>query len=162
MPITRAKKKEVLDNLKKIVKDSSSVVFVNFHGTNVSESSEMRRSLRKEGVEYVVAKKSLAKLALADAKIEGTEPALEGEIAFAYGKDIIAPAREIYQFQKKFDGRLNIIGGIFEGGFKDKEGMMAIATIPPLKTLYGQFVNILNSPIQGIVIALNALAEKKS
>lgn len=162
MPITREKKKEVLDNLKNIVKDSSSVVFVNFHGTNVVESSEMRRELRKEGVEYVVTKKTLAKLALSDSKVEGSQPPLDGEIAFVYGKDQIAPARGIYQFQKKFEGRINIIGGIFEGSFRDKDGMITIASIPSLQVLHGQFVNLINSPIQGLVIALNALAEKKS
>jgi large subunit ribosomal protein L10 len=162
MAITRDRKKEVLDNLKSIVKNSPTVVFVNFHGTNVVESSEMRRALRKEGVEYVVTKKTLAKLALADQNLGGEVPTLEGEVAFAYSQDQIAPAREIYQFQKKLDGRISIVGGIFEGSFKDKEGMTVIASIPSQHVLYGQFVNLINSPIQGLVIALDAIAGKKS
>jgi ribosomal protein L10 len=36
-----------------------------------------------------------------------------------------------------------------------------VAQIPGLKTLQAQFVNLINSPIQGFVIALNAIAEKK-
>jgi ribosomal protein L10 len=39
--------------------------------------------------------------------------------------------------------------------------MESIALIPSQKTLYAQFVNIINSPIQGFVVALNAIAEKK-
>jgi len=161
MPISREKKKEVIENLKGAVKNSGSLVFINFHGLTVSESSEMRRALRTNHVEYFVAKKSLTKKALEGASVIGELPALDGEIAIAYGPDAIAPAREVYQFQKKFDGKMKILGGIFEGSYKDQESMMSIATIPSLKVLYGQFVNLINSPIQGLVIGLNAIAEKK-
>jgi len=161
MPITKEQKKGTLDKIKGAVKDSSSVVFVNFHGLGVAASSEMRRALRASGVGYFVAKKSLIKKALESEKMESQLPALDGEVAMAFSKDSIAPAREVYVFQKKFDGKLSILGGIFEGSFRDKESMMSIATIPPLQVLYGQFVNLINSPIQGLVLALNAIAEKK-
>jgi large subunit ribosomal protein L10 len=161
MAITREKKKEVLETLKSVIKDSASVVFVNFHGLSVSESSEMRKALRSNGVEYFVAKKTLTKVALAEENIPGDQPALDGEVAVVYGKDAISPAREVYQFQKKFDGKLSILGGIFEKTYRDKESMLSIATIPSLQVLYGQFVNLINSPIQGLVIGLNAIAQKR-
>ncbi len=161
MPITKEQKKETLEKIKGAVKDSSSVVFVNFHGLNVTESSEMRRALRAQEVGYFVTKKTLIKKALEGGNYENELPALDGEVALAYGADAIAPAREVYSFQKKFAGKLAILGGIFEGVYKDKESMMSIATIPSLQVLRGQFVNLINSPIQGFVIALNAIAEKK-
>ena len=161
MPITKDKKKVTLEKIQDAVKDSSSVVFVNFHGLTVTESSEMRNALRANDVKYFVAKKTLIKKAFEGGKIENELPALDGEVAIAYGSDAIAPAREVYAFQQKFTGKLSILGGVFEGSFKDKESMMSIATIPPLQVLYGQFVNLINSPIQGLVIALNAVAEKK-
>ena len=43
----------------------------------------------------------------------------------------------------------------------DKEGMIAMASIPPLDTLRGMFVNVINSPIQGFVMALSEIAKKK-
>ena len=95
-------------------------------------------------------------------KVSGTMPALEGEVALAYGKDIVAPAREIYAFQKEYKDTIKIIGGVFEGAFADKDLMISIAAIPPLKTLYGMFANVINSPIQGLVIGLNEIAKKKS
>ncbi len=161
MPITKEQKKETLDKIKGAVKDSSSVVFVNFHGLGVAESSEMRRALRGNNVSYFVTKKTLIKKALEGEKIESTLPPLDGEVAIAYSADAIAPAREVYTFQKKFEGKLSILGGIFEGAYKDKESMLSIASIPSLQVLLGQFVNLINSPIQGFVLALNAIAEKK-
>jgi hypothetical protein len=40
--------------------------------------------------------------------------------------------------------------------------MNSIATIPPLPVLRGMFVNVINSPIQSLVIALSKVAEIKA
>ena len=122
----------------------------------------MRRKLREAQVGYMVAKKTLAKRAFDEAKIEGEIPAMVGETAFAYSADLIAPAREVYEFQKKFKDSLAIMGGIFDGKYMGQEEMMAIALIPSQQTLYAQFVNVINSPIQGLVIALDAITKVKS
>ena len=88
-------------------------------------------------------------------------PAIFGETAMAYGADLVAPAREVLNFQKKYKDNLSIVGGIFDGKYMSKEEMMAIALIPSQQTLYAQFVNVINSPIQGFVVALSKIAEKK-
>ena len=64
MARTKVQKKEILDKVAKIVGDSQSLVFVNFHGLKVSGVNEVRRQLKKEGVGYFVAKKSLTRKAL--------------------------------------------------------------------------------------------------
>ena len=40
--------------------------------------------------------------------------------------------------------------------------MTEIASIPALPVLRGMFVNVINSPIQGLAVALNQIAEKKA
>ncbi len=161
MPITKVQKKEIFEKVKDILGKAKSTVFVNFHGLPVADSSKMRQTLRADGVSYMVAKKTITKKVLEGTNIEGNIPELEGELAIAYGDDLIAPARGVFDFQKKFDGKLSILGGIFEGKYMSKEEMTSIASIPSLKGLRGQFVNLINSPLQGLVIALDAIAEKK-
>lgn len=161
MAVKKAKKVEILTNLKEIISKKSSLVMVNFHGLNVADTTEMRKGLRDNKVGYLVAKKTLVKKALALGKVGGELPELDGEIALVYGDDQLAPAREVYNFQKKFKDHLQILGGVFEGKFLGKEDMISIASIPPLQVLHGQFVNLINSPIQGLVIALNAVAKQK-
>ena len=148
--------------LKKIVKDSTSLVLVNFHGMPVKETREVRKTLREKGVGYFVAKKTLAKKVLAEAGIAGMMPETPGELGIVYGADLLDPAREVYDFQKKLDKKIQIVGGVFEGKFMNQAEMTSIANIPGLKTLHAQFVNLINSPIQGLVLALNAIAEKKA
>jgi large subunit ribosomal protein L10 len=160
MALTKAKKTEVLSKAKDIAKNPS-VIFANFHGLTVAQVTELRNELRKENIGYTVAKKTLVRKAFEEAGVKGDMPELLGELALAYSEDLVAPARAIFHFQKKFDKRVSIMGGVFEGVFKTREEMEEIALIPSLQVLRGMFVNIINSPIQGMVLAINAIAEKK-
>lgn len=162
MARTKAQKQEIVAKLKTIIDGASSLVFVNMHKLTVAENMAMRRALKTENVGFFVAKKTLTSLALADKKYTGTQPELVGEFGFAYGTDLVAPARGVYAFQKKFKDKLSIVGGVFEDRFINKEEMISIASIPPQQTLYGMFVNVINSPIQRLVIALDQIAQKKS
>ena len=161
MAITKDKKKSILEKLDGI-KDSASVVFVNFKGLPVSDTTAMRSELSKSDVSYYVAKKTLVKRAFASAGIEGEIPQLDGELAVVFGDDATGPAREIFAFQKKFDGKVTILGGVFERKFMDKTQIEEVAKIPSMFVLRGMFVNVINSPIQGFVIALDQIREKKS
>ncbi|MCX6703285.1 MAG: 50S ribosomal protein L10 [Candidatus Zambryskibacteria bacterium] len=162
MAISKEKKSGILDNLKKIVKESKSLVFLNFKGLPVSDTSEIRKTLREKGVGYMVAKKTLSKRALTEGGVTGEMPVMPGEFAMVYGTDLLDPAREIFTFQKKFDKKIQIVGGVFEGKFMDQSQMTMVANIPGMKTLQAQFVNLINSPIQRFVVALGQIAEKKS
>ncbi len=167
MPRTKIEKKEILEKVENIVKDAETIVFVNFHGLKVGDTVQVRRQLKKEGVGFFVAKKSLTRKALegngkGGKKIVGTIPSLDGELGLAFSNDLIAPAREVYEFQKKFKNQISILGGVFEGKFMTKEEMMAIALIPSQNTLRAMFVNVINSPIQGFVMALNEISKKKT
>lgn len=162
MARTKTEKKEILTKLDGIVDKSQSLVFVNFHGLKVGNVIEMRRKLRADGVSFFVAKKSLITKALQDAKkVTGSMPEFKGELGIAYGDDLIAPARGIYEFQKKFKDGLSILGGVFESKYMDKEGMTTIASIPPKETLYAMLVNVLSSPYRGVVVALDQISKKK-
>ena len=93
---------------------------------------------------------------------DGAMPELEGEIAVAYATDPILPAQQIKSFAAAHKDKIVIAGGVFQGVFKDASEMTEIASIPALPVLRGMFVNVINSPIQGLVLGLNAIAEKKS
>jgi large subunit ribosomal protein L10 len=166
MALSKNKKKEVLDKVSKIASESMSLVFVNFHGLPVAETTALRRGLRLQGVGYTVAKKTLMRKALAegaDKKISGTLPELTGEVAIAYSaSDMLAPAREVYAFEKKYEGKLSILGSVFENGYISRDQTISIANIPPRQTLLGMLVNIINSPIQRTAIVLSEIAKIKT
>ena len=162
MALKKEKKIELLGKLGGIIKDAESLVLVGFDRLTVAQDTVFRRNLRNEGVGYKVAKKTLLKKALSEGGFEGELPDLPGEVAIAYGKDMLAPAREVLTFQKSNKDNIKILGGTFEGRFMDEAGMMDIASIPPLQVLYGQFVNLINSPIQGLAVVLDQIAHSKA
>lgn len=163
MAKTQDQKKAIVQRLVDAFANSASSVFVHFKGMSVAEETEMRNALREQGVGYYVARKTLIKRAADASNVAGAYPTLEGEIAVAYGgADASAAAGGVYAFVKKFKDKLAIVGGIFEGAFKNKAEMNEIATIPPMPVLRGMFVNVVNSPIQGMAIVLKAIADKKS
>jgi large subunit ribosomal protein L10 len=161
MARTKDQKKEIVAKLQTLIDGAQSLVFVNIHGLKVADATVMRRTLKKDGVGMFVAKKTLTGRALDTKKYAGTMPALSGEFALAYGTDLVAPARGVYEFQSKLKDKVSIMGGVFEGKYMSKDEMLAIATIPPLKTLQGMFVNVINSPIQGFVMALDQISKKQ-
>lgn len=165
MAKTRQQKEEILSRLRDGLGNAASTIFVHFTKVKVAEEQKLRAQLKADGVSYFVAKKSLIGKALEGTGIEGSMPTLDGEVAVVYNAadgDPTAPARGVYSIGKELTPeRFAIIGGIFENKFLDKSAMTEIATIPPMLALRGMFVNVINSPIQGLAVALNAIATKK-
>jgi large subunit ribosomal protein L10 len=163
MAISKDKKREILAILEDAFKKASSVAFVGFTKLTVADASKMRTQLRDAGVNYFVAKKTLIRKALENGGYTGEMPALPGEVAVAWTtEEVTAPAHGVYEFGKKLKGALTLLGGVFEGAFIDAEKAVAIATIPPMPVLRGMFVNVINSPIQGLVVALDKIREQKA
>ena len=150
----------MVKELEGTIKESKSLVFVNFHGLKVNDETVLRRNLRKESVGYKVSRKTLLARAL-KGKAEGEIPELAGEIAIAYSKDEIASPREIYNFQKTHKGILNILGGIFEGKFVNAAYMTELAMIPNREVLLSKIAYLLKSPMQRLAIAVNEVVKKK-
>jgi len=162
MAITREKKEEIVAKVRGIAKDAATLVFANFKGLTVAEATEMRKALRAENVGYAVVKKSLIRRGLEEAKFEGTSLELEGEIALAWGKDELAPARALAVFVKKFGEHLAFVGGVFGGKFVGKEEIASIAAIPGLDALRAQFVQLINSPLQRFTVVLSERAKQSA
>jgi large subunit ribosomal protein L10 len=163
MAITKQKKSDILAKLTEALKEATSVAFVGFSKLTVTDASKMRKDLAQSGVRYYVAKKTLIKKALQEGGYKGEMPELPGEVAMAWTvDDVTAPARGVYDYSKKLKGAVALLGGVFEGMFVNKEKMTAVATIPPVPVLRGMFVNVINSPIQGFVVALDKIREQKA
>ena len=162
MAIKKDKKREIVAKLTDALTEASSAVFVGFTRLTVADASKMRKQLAQAGVRYFVAKKTLIRIALKQQNYEGQAPELPGEVAIAWTKDdVTAPARGVYDFGRSLKGAITLLGGIFEGAIISAEKAIAIATIPPMPVLRGMFVNVINSPIQGLVIAIDQISKKK-
>ena len=171
MAKTKEQKAVIVDKLEKAFKDGASTVFVHFSKVTVADETNMRRSLKKDGVSYIVAKKTLIRRALEKLGMKHDDLTLEGEVAVAAGgTDATASARLIHEFGKKLRdastalgaSKLTILGGIFEGKLVGQAMMREIATIPPVEILRAMFAQVVNSPRQRFAVVLSKVAEKKN
>lgn len=148
--------KEIGEKFKK----AQSVVFVDYRGIKVIDDTNLRRTCRKAGVEYTVLKNKLVIRALNEMGIKELDAQLEGPTAFAFGyNDLIAPAKIIAEnvTAKKL---VSMKGGLIEGKPASPAEMNVLAAIPDKNTLIAQLLCVLNAPIRGLAVALNAVAEK--
>lgn len=161
MASIKAKKAESLSELSAAAKRPA-VVFASFKGLKAEDTARLRKVLREAGVTYRVAKKTLVKKAFNEASLEGTMPTVDGELALAWSDEALAPARELRKFEKELQGAISIQGGVFEGSFKSKSEMVAIADIPSREVLLSMLANLLNSPMQRLAIGLKAVADARA
>lgn len=158
MAITKDKKVEIIAKLEAGIKEAETVTFVNFHGLTVKEVTELRSNLRKEGVKYYVAKKTLVKRALDAQKVTGTQPELTGELALAWSSDPVASAKGVFEFQKTHKEKVKLLGGVYQGAYMSQMEITTLAAIPGMDGLRGQFLSLLQNSIAGVVRVLDAKA----
>jgi len=162
MALKKAKKAELIDSYTNALKSAKSAVYVKFRGLPVGETMELRDTLFSENTHYTVVKKTLWKRATDAVGIKGEAPVVGEELAVVWGEDLLIPARLSYEFAKTHKESFGILGGIFDGEFKDAKAMTAIATIPPREVLLSQLAYLLKSPMQRIAIAVSEVAKTKA
>ncbi|HHU07591.1 MAG TPA: 50S ribosomal protein L10 [Clostridiaceae bacterium] len=166
-------KKAIVQSLADKFKNATSGVFVDFKGINVADDTKLRADMRAANVDYSVYKNTMIRLAAKEAGIEGLEPYLAGTTAIAISDtDVVAPAKIITDYVKKIQGKFEVKVGFVEGELVDAKQVEAIAALPSKEVLIATalaglnapitgFVNVLNANLRGLVIALNAICEKK-
>jgi large subunit ribosomal protein L10 len=162
MALTRAKKAELIASYTDALKGAKSAVYVKFKGLSVADTSLLRGQLFNDKTHYTVVKKTLWKRATDTAGIKGETPITGEELAVIYGEDLLIPARLSYEFSKAHKDSFTILGGIFDGSFKNQSEMLSIATIPAREVLLSQLAYLLKSPMTRLAVGLNEVALKKS
>ena len=163
---TKAQKQEAIEQLEKSLPEASITIFTTFsrageQGLTVSQLQQLKRSLRKEDAEYVVAKKTLLTKALKDLNYDGIDvDALEGSVGLVVGRgDIYAVARAAYQFAKA-NPALRLFVAYSDGKVMTTEEVTEVATMPSKDELIARLLGMLNYPLRSLAIVLNQIAEK--
>jgi large subunit ribosomal protein L10 len=156
--LTLDHKKQIVEELIEKFKRAQSYYLVDFTGMTVKDSLLFRRELRKEKIEFRVAKNTLILRAFKeiDALIV-PEKILTGQTAIIFGyEDAVAPARLLKVQFEKFNKPL-LKAAVLEGVYYDSSQLKIIAALPSKKDLMASIVGSLQSPVSGIVGSINAV-----
>jgi len=154
-------KKAVVTEVSEKLKVSKSAVVVEYRGLTVKEVTDLRRELRKDGIEFKVYKNSFVQRAATDLGYEKLTSSLSGPNAIAFGDDAVAPSRVLAKFAKKHK-KLVLKGGVVEGTVLDAAQIAEVAALPSREGMYSQILGMLQSPVRKFAYALQQIADQKS
>jgi large subunit ribosomal protein L10 len=169
--VKREEKARVIEELAEKLRGGTAVL-VDYQGMDVAQSTQLRSRSREAGVEFVVAKNTLTRRAADEAGVEDLSEYLVGPTALAFSEDPVASAKLMAEFAGQVES-FSLKGGLLEGGrVLDEAGVVALSKLPGREQLLAQvvggisspltgLVNVLNNTVQGLVIALNQIAEQK-
>ncbi len=147
-----------LTKLKGKVDRSVAIYFVDYQGLTHQQLEEARRELRANDSEIEVTKNTLTSIALKDQKDIDAKERLQGPTATLFA-DAVKTAKILSDFNKKYE-LPKIKWGILQGKTIEGDAVMALAKLPSKEVLLGKLVGTLQSPISGLVYALNFNTQK--
>lgn len=166
-------KVEAVKEIAADLKATDVYLFVDYRGLTFAEATELRARLRKTDADLKVVKNTLAKIAAADAGVEGLDELFQGPTAIAYCHgDPVRTAKVIQDFIKE-KKKAVIRGGKLQQSVLKAADVEALASLPSREQLIAQvagaiaapltgLVTVLNGPIRGLVVVLAQAQDKQA
>ena len=145
--------KEISESLK-----SDTLIVTNYKGLSAQDLNELRRELRNISGKYLVVKDSMIKRAIGEDPSKGIATLIEGAVGIAIDRkeEPSYISKILVKFAKDHEF-LKICGGIMNGELITKDDIKELASLPSREAMLGKLANVLNAPIQGLAVSLNAI-----
>ena len=140
--MNRKQKEELVESLHKTFLNSQSIIVTHINGLTVSETTNLRSSLRDYNCKFKVTKNKIVKLALKNTKFEHLDSLFTGPTAIGSSEDAIAPAKVLVNFTKESE-KIKIIGGGVETKSLSIDDITNLATLPSLDEVRSQLIGLL-------------------
>ena len=157
--INKEQKKNYITEMVANFENSEAVLVTHYQGLTVKQLDELRKQMRKHGIQFKITKNRITKLALEKTKCKDLANLFTGPTAVALSKDAVSSAKILTKFSKE-NNNLKILGGIMGKDILDVAGVAKMATLPTLDEARAKIVGILRSPAQKITSILLAPASK--
>ena len=151
----RSEKEQLVSELAQKLRGASALYYTDFTGLNVKRMTDLRRRLRRSGVEYVVIKNTLALRAVNESGLV-SEP-LKGPTGLVLSRDAVTAAKVLADFAKENDARPAVKGGLLDGRALDSAQVKQLATMPSREQMLAELGAGLQAPMAAFVGALNGL-----
>ena len=151
----RAEKEQLVSELRDKLQGAKSLYYTDFTGLNVKRMTELRRRLKRAGVEYVVIKNTLALRAVNESGLVGER--LKGPTGLVFGADPVVAAKVLTDFAREFEQTPAVKGGMLDGKPVDAAQVKKLASLPSREQMLSELGAGLQSPMAAFVGALNGL-----
>ncbi len=159
MAVSKNKKSEILEQLKENFRNSKSVAFTSNSGLTVEEISELRKELREVDAKFMLAKKTLIKIAMKEVyEVEISDELLEWQIAvlFSFWDEVAGLGKTDKFITKVKEEKMKWSASFIDGTIAWAEATKALAKLPSKDTLLGMLVWTMQAPISKFVGTLDS------
>lgn len=158
--MNRSEKTEVVKELKKVFKESGSIILLDFKNVNVPDITELRRKVRESDSDYRVVKNTLALRAVEGTAINEIKEHFEGPTAIAYTEDnVVGLAKALRDFIKVHPG-MSFKVGVLDGQVVSDEQVSSLADMPSKEELLAKLLFLMNAPLTQLARALKSPVQK--
>ena len=162
-----------VEDLSEKLSKAQSIYFTNYLGLNVSDVTSLRKKFYENGVEFLVVKNTLLKIASSKNEIVLGDELFSGSTAIALSYDEPVKAAKIIRGFLKDHELPTVKGVLFEGSYLDPSQFDKIASLPSkeesltklaimLKSPVQNFSNLLSSPMLSLLNVLRGIEKSKS
>ena len=151
----KSEKEQLVSELAQKLRSANALYYTDFTGLNVKRMTDLRRRLRKSGVEYVVIKNTLALRAVNESGLVSER--LKGPTGLVLARDAVTAAKLLTDFAKENDAKPTVKGGLLDGRALDSAQVKQLATMPSRDQMLAELGAGLQSPMAAFVGALNGL-----
>ena len=156
--MNKQEKDVVVGELQTKLRTASAFYLTDFTGLNVKQITEFRSRLRKQGVEYVVVKNTLAQRALQGLELPDVAASFTGPTGLVIGeRDAVAAAKVLTDFMKEYGDRPAVKGAVVERRSIDAAQVKKLADMPPREVLLAQIAGGLQQPMSRLVGGMSQL-----
>jgi large subunit ribosomal protein L10 len=154
--LNKEEKTRTVSELQAKFEKAKGVVFTDYRGLDVEEMTALRNSLRSSAIEYKVVKNTLAKRAAEGTSVDPAKDIFTGPIGVAVGYDDPALlVKKVLEYSKSNE-KLEVKGGIVEGGICTPDQLKAISKLPSREVLLSMLAGAMQSPLSKLAGLMNS------
>lgn len=158
---SRSERNQKIETLERMFGSAIGIYLTDINRIDVEKMNQLRKDFRKEGLQYLVVKNKLAKIALERSGKSDMAPYLQGPIGIVFAEDeATVPARVIRDFQKQNKELLEVKAVYVEGALLPGSECDRLADIPSREVLLAQMLGCLKAPVQKMAGSLNGILVK--
>ena len=160
--LDRAKKAEVMSELKNGFENANAVFLTNLIGLTSNDAVELRKNLREANAKISVTRNTLFAKAAVGTVCEEMMNGLKGPhaVAFANG-DVAAVAKALKEAGEKFENVVTLKAGILKGQSLTSDELVQLASLPGKDQMVATLLATFNAPIGAFVRVLDAINKSK-
>lgn len=149
-------KREIVEELKQTLSESTLAFVIDYQGLTVAEITNLRRKLRPSGAVCKVTKNTFMGIAIKEEeKWQPLNDLLKGSNAFVLVKEDFSSAIKAYQEFQKATKKTELRGGVMDGQLLKEADIKALGDLPSKEQLMAQIAGAINAVTAKIAIGIN-------